>query len=140
MGQALILTAAVLTLLALFVRRKGAGRRGHGVVAPATVVRADENHDAVVVIGGVVMPAPSYEVTVGFADTRGRTHTTTFTTSQRMHDAGDTVRVIYQQEEPILAKLLTSENDVPEWDRTSTFLLALAALAFVLAIASGILR
>jgi predicted phage tail protein len=138
MGQALILTAVVLTLLALFVRRREAALHARGVVASATVVRADENHDAAVVIGGVVMPAPTYEITVGFADSRGRAHTTTFTTPRKMHAAGDTVRVIYQQEKPMLAKLLPSDNDVP--DRTSTFLFALAALAFVLTVASGILR
>ena len=135
MGRALILTAVALIVLALFVRHKEAALQTDGVVAAATVIGAGENR-AVVVIGGVAMPAPAYEITVGFVDKTGRSQTKTFTTPKKMYASGDTVRVIYDQEKPMLAKLLTSDNEVPEWDRTSTFLFALAALAVVMAVAN----
>lgn len=126
-------------ILALFVRHKEAALQADGVVATATVLSASENRDAVVLIGGVAMPAPTYEITVGFLDNIGRPHTKVFRTSERIHATGDGVRVIYDQEKPILAKLLTSD-DAPEWDRTSTFLFALAALATLMALANRIPR
>ena len=140
MARAPILTAVVLIILALFVRHEEAALQADGVVATATVLSASENRDAVVLIGGVAMPAPTYEITVGFLDNTGRSHTKVFRTSEKIHTTGDRVRVIYDQEKPILAKLLTSDNDAPEWDRTSTFLFALAALATLMALANRIPR
>ena len=127
-----MLSAVALMVLALFVRHEEEALQDQGVIVAATVMSAGEDR-AVVVIGGVAMPAPAYEITVGFVDNTGRTHTKTFTTSKNMNAVGDTVRVIYPEEKPMLAKLLTSDNEVVEWDRTSTFLFALAALAIIMA-------